>query len=61
LRELFVGLRIRLYARLSPRGFDIIPALLPELISDPKETEGENTDIFNFCFFSSFPAARQPF
>jgi hypothetical protein len=43
------------------RGFDIIPALLPELISDPKETEGENTDIFTFCFFSSFHAARQPF
>jgi hypothetical protein len=33
LRELFVGLGIRLYARLSRRGFDIIPALLPELIS----------------------------
>jgi len=29
--------------------------------SDPKETEGENTDIFTFCFFSSFHAARQPF
>jgi len=32
LRELFVGLRIRLYARLSKRGFDIIPAVRPELI-----------------------------
>jgi hypothetical protein len=32
LRELFVGLGIRLYARLSKRGFDIIPAGLPELI-----------------------------
>jgi hypothetical protein len=60
LRELFVGLRIRLYARRSRRGFDIILAQ-PELISDQKETEGENTDIFNFCFFSSFHAARQPF
>ena len=44
----------------SERGFDIIMAQ-PELISDPKETEGENTDIFNFCFFSSFHVARQPF
>jgi len=51
---------IRLYARLSGRGFDIIPAQ-PDLISDPKETEGENTDIFTFCFFSSFHAARQLF
>jgi hypothetical protein len=32
LRELFGGLGIRLSARLSKRGFDIIPALLPELI-----------------------------
>jgi hypothetical protein len=31
LRELFVGLGIRLYARFSQRGFDIIPAQ-PELI-----------------------------
>jgi len=31
------------------------------MISNPKETEGENTDIFNFCFFSSFYADRQPF
>ncbi|MEG4486769.1 MULTISPECIES: hypothetical protein [unclassified Microcoleus] len=32
IEQLFVGIGIRLYARLSQRGFDIIPALLPELI-----------------------------
>jgi hypothetical protein len=32
LRELFVGLGIRLYARLRKGGFDIIPAWLRELI-----------------------------
>jgi hypothetical protein len=32
LRELFVASLIQLYARLRPQGFDIIPALLPELI-----------------------------
>ena len=37
MRELFVGLGIRLYARLSKRGFDIIPAQ-PELISETKRT-----------------------
>jgi len=31
LRELFVAILIRLYARLRKRGFDIIPAQ-PELI-----------------------------
>ena len=34
MRELFVASLIRLYARLRKRGFDIIPALLPELILD---------------------------
>jgi hypothetical protein len=49
---------VRVFQDLEP--LISIPAL-PELISDPKETEGENTDIFNFYFFSSFHAARQPF
>jgi hypothetical protein len=35
LRELFVGLGIRLYARLRKRGFDLIPAQ-PDLISETR-------------------------
>ncbi|MEP6486971.1 hypothetical protein NDI43_11935 [Microcoleus vaginatus GB2-A3] len=30
-------------------------------IAKGKKTEGKNTDIFNFFFFSSFHPARQPF
>jgi hypothetical protein len=47
LRELFVGLGIRLYPRLRKRGFDIIPAQ-PELISLTQTTQQEKNQMTNF-------------
>jgi hypothetical protein len=47
LRELFVGLGIRLYPRLGKRGFDIIPAQ-PELISLTQTTQQEKNQMTNF-------------
>jgi hypothetical protein len=65
LRELFVGLGIRLYARRSRRGFDIIPACagidMNEIFLCTAEgTEEENKEV-GFLFLCALSAVKNSF